>query len=86
MLMNQTASASRLKSLQVEALAAPPSKKGSEILVEARALSFNCINTKIRAGRLSLGMMLQPILVGVVVAIGPAVMDFKPGNEVFYES
>jgi NADPH2:quinone reductase len=55
-----------------------------------RALSLNPIDNKIGASSFSVGTKLPTILgldgADVAVLVGPDVIDFKLGNEVFYAS
>ncbi|MCK1441492.1 MULTISPECIES: zinc-binding alcohol dehydrogenase family protein [unclassified Bradyrhizobium] len=58
-----------------------------DLLVSVRAVSVNPVDTKVRDGRVFLGDAIDVLgwdIAGVVVAIGPEVTLFRPGDEVFY--
>jgi len=64
-----------------------PEPKGSDILVEVKAVSVNPVDTKIRkSAKPEAGewKVLGWDAAGVVVAAGPDATLFKPGDEVFY--
>jgi NADPH2:quinone reductase len=64
-----------------------PEPKGHDILVEVKAISVNPVDTKVRRGAGPDGTEWRVLgwdAAGVVVATGPDVTWFAPGNEVFY--
>jgi NADPH2:quinone reductase len=65
-----------------------PEATGRDILVEVRAISVNPVDTKVRRGMLGPGTgdwrVLGWDVAGTVVAVGPKVQNFKPGDAVFY--
>jgi zinc-binding alcohol dehydrogenase family protein len=64
-----------------------PVAKGQDLLVEVRAVSVNPVDTKIRrsvAPAEGEWKVLGWDAAGVVVATGPDVTAFKPGDEVYY--
>lgn len=64
-----------------------PEPKGQDLLVEIRAVSVNPVDTKVRSGGRGATedwRVLGYDAAGVVVATGPDVRRFKPGDAVFY--
>ncbi|WP_146401656.1 zinc-binding alcohol dehydrogenase family protein [Pseudobythopirellula maris] len=68
-----------------------PAAEGRDLLVEVRAIAVNPVDTKVRAPNDSNRDVVEkdPRILGwdaagVVVAVGPDVTLFKPGDEVFY--
>ncbi|HEY1943216.1 MAG TPA: zinc-binding alcohol dehydrogenase family protein [Roseiarcus sp.] len=65
-----------------------PQPAGRDILVEVRAVSVNPVDTKVRRGMLGPGSDAWKVLgwdaAGTVVAVGPQVQAFKPGDAVYY--
>lgn len=65
-----------------------PSPAGQDLLVRIEAVSVNPVDTKIRRSQLGKTEAEPRVLgwdaAGVVVAAGPGVACFKPGDEVFY--
>src|ERR1700722_6177874 len=64
-----------------------PAAAGRDLLVEVRAISVNPVDAKIRSAMPSYGgapTVLGWDVAGVVVATGPDVTVFRPGDEVFY--
>jgi NADPH2:quinone reductase len=64
-----------------------PEASGHDLLVEIKAVSVNPVDTKVRRNQKPEGgakVVLGYDAAGVVVAAGPLVTLFKPGDEVFY--
>lgn len=64
-----------------------PSPAGRDLLVEVKAVAVNPVDTKVRArAEVPAGQTRIPgwDAAGVVVAVGPDVTLFKPGDEVYY--
>lgn len=64
-----------------------PEPVGRDILVEVKAVSVNPVDTKVRAGAKPVDgqhRILGWDAAGIVVATGPEVGLFKPGDEVYY--
>ncbi len=65
-----------------------PEATGRDILVEVRAISVNPVDTKVRRGMLGPVSDAWKVLgwdaAGTVVAAGPQVQNFKPGDAVYY--
>jgi NADPH2:quinone reductase len=64
-----------------------PEVSGRDILVEVKAVSVNPVDTKVRRGMVpesGKARVLGWDAAGIVVAAGPEVSGFKPGDEVFY--
>ena len=55
-----------------------------DLLVQVRAVSVNPVDTKVRARATAEPRVLGWDASGVVLAVGPAVTRFKPGDAVFY--
>lgn len=66
---------------------AKPSPTGRELLVAVRAISVNPVDTKVRLTKTPPDDQWQILgwdAAGVVVDVGPDVIQHKPGDEVFY--
>ena len=68
-----------------------PSPSGQDLLVAVQAISVNPVDVKVRAGRgKDVGTREDPPRVigwdasGIVESVGPEVISFKPGDEVYY--
>ncbi|MCG0240068.1 MAG: zinc-dependent alcohol dehydrogenase family protein [Firmicutes bacterium] len=65
-----------------------PQPGPNEVLVRVHATSVNPVDYKIRRGGAWAGVQPPAIIgydvSGVVVAVGPGVRDFRPGDEVYY--
>ena len=64
-----------------------PKAAGRDLLVEVKAVSVNPVDTKIRVRSLpaeGLANVLGWDAAGIVKAVGPDVIGFKPGDAVFY--
>ena len=67
----------------------PPDLRDDEALVQVHAAGVNLLDSKIRDGQFKLILPYRlPIILGhdvagKVVAIGPRVRQFKPGDEVY---
>lgn len=64
----------------------PPQASGRDVLVQVKAVSVNPVDYKVRA---SAAATESPKIIGydaagVVIAVGPDVQFFKPGDEVYY--
>ncbi len=72
-----------------EVVVADPDVRPGDVMVEVRAASVNPLDSRIRDGKLKtvlpyrLPLILGNDLAGVVVAVGPGVRRFKPGDEVY---
>jgi NADPH2:quinone reductase len=74
--------------LKSQDLPDPVLRQDSDILVRVKAAGVNPVDTKMRAKPSAYPAPLPPVLgcdgAGVVEAVGRAVQDFRPGDEVFY--
>lgn len=66
-----------------------PSVSANDVLVKIKAASVNLLDSKIRTGEFkqvlpyTFPLILGNDLAGVVVRVGPGVLQFKPGDEVY---
>ena len=74
--------------LQLQDLPDPVLSQDTDILVRVKAAGINPVDTKMRAKPTVYPAPLPPVLgcdgAGVIEAVGKAVKDFKPGDEVYY--
>jgi NADPH2:quinone reductase len=74
--------------LKLQDLPDPVLKQDTDILVRVKAAGVNPVDTKMRAKPTAYPAPLPPVLgcdgAGVVEAVGKAVKDFKPGDQVYY--
>ena len=74
--------------LKLQDLPDPVLSKDTDILVRVKAAGINPVDIKMRSNPSSYPAPLPPVLgcdgAGVVEAVGQAVKDFKPGDQVFY--
>ena len=74
--------------LKLQDLSDPVLKQDTDILVRVKAAGINPVDTKMRAKPTVYPAPLPPVLgcdgAGVIEAVGKAVKDFKPGDEVYY--
>jgi NADPH2:quinone reductase len=74
--------------LKLQDLPNPVLKQDTDILVRVKAAGINPVDTKMRAKPTVYPAPLPPVLgcdgAGVIEAVGKAVKDFKPGDEVYY--
>ncbi len=74
--------------LKLQDLPDPALKQDTDILVRIKAAGINPVDTKMRAKPTVYPAPLPPVLgcdgAGVIEAVGKAVKDFKPGDEVYY--
>ncbi|HSD96835.1 MAG TPA: zinc-binding dehydrogenase, partial [Sulfuricaulis sp.] len=74
--------------LKLQELPDPVLNHDTDILVRVKAAGVNPVDTKMRAKPTVYPAPLPPVLgcdgAGVVEAVGKAVRDFKPGDQVFY--
>ena len=74
--------------LKREQLPDPVLTQGTDVLVRVKAAGVNPVDTKMRSKPGGYPAPLPPVLgcdgAGVVEAVGQAVKDFRPGDEVFY--
>lgn len=72
----------------VDILLPEPVAAGHDLLVEVKAISVNPVDVKVRAGSAPFSGDEYRVLgwdaAGIVVATGPEVTAFHPGDEVFY--
>ncbi len=64
-----------------------PTAKGKDLLVQVKAVSVNPVDTKVRAPKdqvESEPRILGWDAAGIVVEVGEAVIEFQPGDEVYY--
>lgn len=64
-----------------------PKAEGRDLLVKIKAVSVNPVDTKLRMGRPPEGSEWRVLgfdAAGLVEAVGPEVLNFKPGDAVFY--
>ena len=64
-----------------------PTAKGKDLLVQVKAISVNPVDTKVRAPKdqvESEPRILGWDAAGIVVEVGEAVVEFQPGDEVYY--
>ncbi len=64
-----------------------PATEDRDLLVKIMAVSVNPVDTKVRMGMQPEGSEWRVLgwdAAGAVDAVGPAVQDFKPGDQVFY--
>ena len=74
--------------LKLQDLPEPVLSQDTDILVRVKAAGINPVDTKMRAKPTVYPAPLPPVLgcdgAGVIEAVGKAVKDFKPGDEVYY--
>ena len=74
--------------LKLQDLPGPVLSQDTDILVRVKAAGVNPVDTKMRAKPTAYPAPLPPVLgcdgAGVVEAVGKAVKDFKPGDQVYY--
>ena len=74
--------------LKLQDLPDPVLSQDTDILVRVKAAGINPVDTKMRAKPTVYPAPLPPVLgcdgAGVIEAVGKAVKDFKPGDEVYY--
>ncbi|MCR4331320.1 MAG: zinc-dependent alcohol dehydrogenase family protein [Sulfuricaulis sp.] len=74
--------------LKLQDLPDPQLTRDTDILVRVKAAGVNPVDTKMRAKPTVYPAPLPPVLgcdgAGVIEAVGKAVKDFKPGDEVYY--
>ncbi len=74
--------------LKFQDLPDPVLRQDTDILVRVKAAGINPVDTKMRAKPTVYPAPLPPVLgcdgAGVIEAVGKAVKDFKPGDEVYY--
>ena len=74
--------------LKLQDLPDPVLSQDTDILVRVKAAGVNPVDTKMRAKPTVYPAPLPPVLgcdgAGVVEAVGKAVKDFKPGDQVYY--
>jgi len=74
--------------LKLQDLPDPVLKQDTDILVRVKAAGINPVDTKMRAKPTVYPAPLPPVLgcdgAGVIEAVGKAVKDFRPGDEVYY--
>jgi len=74
--------------LKLQDLPEPVLSQDTDILVRVKAAGINPVDTKMRAKPTVYPAPLPPVLgcdgAGVIEAVGKAVKDFKPGDQVFY--
>ncbi len=74
--------------LKLQDLPDPVLKQDTDILVRVKAAGINPVDTKMRAKPTVSPAPLPPVLgcdgAGVIEAVGKAVKDFRPGDEVYY--
>ena len=80
--------AHELKDFSIQEMELPmPEVRSTDVLVRVKAISLNPVDYKVRRRRSAEGQ--QPVVLGwdvagVVEKTGSDVLDFKPGDEVFY--
>jgi NADPH2:quinone reductase len=74
--------------LRLQDLPDPALDKDTDILVRVKAAGINPVDIKMRTNPSSYPAPLPPVLgcdgAGIVEAVGKAVADFQPGDQVFY--
>ena len=74
--------------LKLQNLPDPVLSQDTDILVRVKAAGINPVDTKMRAKPTVYPAPLPPVLgcdgAGVIEAVGKAVKDFKPGDQVYY--